>query len=186
MIPQPWASIIGAALIIVFFALFGEGASRLIRRLGKLAGLRETALGVIRDSVRAIWIVLAVVGVAYYIHVASELTVVAFSTVGGLIVSLALQATLSNVIAGLFLLGDGTLRLDDDITYSGVTGRVVRITLRTTWVMTNQGEIAAIANSQLMNGPLVNRTASTRLVNRYHLAENRTGQKSEPPTPPSA
>jgi small-conductance mechanosensitive channel len=125
--------------------------------------------------------VLAIVGVAYYTRLASELTVLVFSTVGGLIVSLALQATLSNVIAGLFLLQDGTLRLGDEITYSSVTGKVVRITLRSSWIITEKGSIAVVANSQLMNGPLVNRGATSRLVKRYHLeAEMPHGSHHEP------
>lgn len=164
-----WHVYVGTALIVVVFAILGEGLLRLVDRIGRRAGVRETTLLWSRDSIRVIWIILAVVGVAYYTGLASALTVLAVSTVGGLVVSLALQATLSNVIAGLFLLQDGTLRLGDDITYSSITGRVIRITLRTSWVITDKGVIAAVANSQLLNGPLINRTATARLITRYHL-----------------
>ncbi|MFZ0829716.1 MAG: mechanosensitive ion channel family protein [Thermoplasmata archaeon] len=174
MIPQNLVLAAGSAIIVACFGLAGEGVSRLIRRVGRRAGLRESTLIATRDTARAIWIVLAIVGVAYYTHLASELTLLAVSTVGGLILSLALQATLSNVIAGIFMLEDGTLRLDDDITYSSVTGRVVRITLRSTWILTDKGVIAAVANSQLMNGPLLNRTATARLARRYRLGGEMT------------
>ena len=182
MFSVPWVQILGSAVIVLFFGLIGEGVSLLIRRVGRRAGLRQTGLIVARDTIRAIWVVLAIVGIAYYIHLASELIVLVFSTVGGLIVSLALQATLTNVIAGLFLLQDGTLRVGDDVTYSSVTGRVVRVSLRTSWILTDKGILATVANSQLMNGPLINRTATARLAGKYHLEAD--SSSPGPPTPP--
>ncbi len=164
-----WDVYVEAAAIVVAFGLAGEGLSRLVQGVGRRAGVRDTTVLWTRDTIRIIWIILAVVGVAYVTGLASEITVLAVSTIGGLVISLALQATLTNVIAGIFLLEDGTLRLGDDITYSSISGRVIRITLRTSWIMTDKGVIAAVANSQLMNGPLVNRTATGRLVARYHL-----------------
>jgi small-conductance mechanosensitive channel len=162
-------SVIGSAVIVGALALLGEGSSRIIRRFGKRAGVRETTLITIRDVSRVIWVILAVVGVAFYTGLASDLTVLAVSTVGGLILSLALQATLSNVIAGIFMLEDGTLRVGDEVTYSGIKGTVVRIALRTTWIINEKGVIVAISNSNLMSGPLTIHTATTRLVPKYHL-----------------
>jgi small-conductance mechanosensitive channel len=164
-----WQLVLGSALIVAFFALLGEALSRVIRRLGKRAGLKDVTLVTIRDATRGIWIVLAIVGVAFYTKLASDLTVLALSTVGGLILSLALQATLSNVVAGLFMLEDGTLRVDDEITYSGISGRIIRIALRTSWIMTEKGDIVAVSNSNLMGGPLTLRTGTHRLVSRYRL-----------------
>jgi small-conductance mechanosensitive channel len=162
-------SVVGSAVIIAVLALLFEGGSRVIRRFGKRAGLRETTLISIRDISRAIWVVLAIVGVAFYTGLTSDLTVLAVSTVGGLILSLALQATLSNVIAGIFMFEDGTLRVGDEVTYSGIKGTVVRIALRTTWIITEMGVIVAVSNSNLMGGPLTIHTATTRLVPKYHL-----------------
>ena len=164
-----WELVVGSVLIVAFFALAGEGLSRVVRRVGKRAGLKDVTLVTLRDVTRGIWIVLAIVGVAFYTKLASDLTVLAVSTVGGLILSLALQATLSNVIAGLFMLEDGTLRVGDDITYSSIKGRVIRIALRTSWLMTDKGDIVAISNSNLMGGPLTIHTATHRLVSRYRL-----------------
>jgi small-conductance mechanosensitive channel len=177
-----WQLVLGSALIVAFLALLGEAMSRIVRRLGKRAGLKDVTLVTIRDATRAIWIVLAIVGVAFYTKLASDLTVLAVSTVGGLILSLALQATLSNVIAGLFMLEDGTLRVDDEITYSGITGRVIRIALRTSWIMTEKGDIVTVSNSNLMGGPLTIHTGTHRLVAKYRLESLVPSQpKSEAP-----
>jgi small-conductance mechanosensitive channel len=178
-----WQLVVGSALIVAFFALLGEALSRVVRRLGKRAGLKDVTLVTIRDATRGIWIVLAIVGVAFYTKLASDLTVLAVSTVGGLILSLALQATLSNVIAGLFMLEDGTLRVDEEITYSGITGRVIRIALRTSWIVTEKGDIVAVSNSNLMGGPLTIHTGAHRLVSRYRLEGLVPSQsKSDPST----
>lgn len=169
MTPIPWNLVLGSIIIVGAVALIGEGVSRLIRTAGRRAGIKEATLVVIRDTSRGIWVVVAIVGVADYTHLASELSLLVLSTVGGLILSLALQATLSNVIAGLFMLNDGTLRVGDEITYSSVKGKVVRITLRTSWIATEKGTIAVVSNSNLMGGPLINQTATTRLVRRHSL-----------------
>jgi small-conductance mechanosensitive channel len=175
----PWNLILGSIVIVGVVALIGEGASRLLRTAGRRAGIKETTLVVIRDTSRGIWVVIAVVGVADYTHLASELSLLVVSTVGGLILSLALQATLSNVIAGLFMLNDGTLRVGDEITYSSVKGKVVRITLRTSWIATDKGTIAVVSNSNLLGGPLINQTATTRLVRRHSLEALMPPQKPQ-------
>ncbi len=164
-----WELILGSVVIVVLLAALGEGLSRIVRRLGKRAGLKDTTLVSIRDVIRALWIVLAVVGVAYYTDLTSYLTVLVVSTVGGLILSLALQATLSNVIAGLFMIEDGTLRVGDEVTYSGIKGKVIRMTLRTSWILNEKGSITVVSNSNLMAGPLTIHSGTPRVVSRYHL-----------------
>jgi small-conductance mechanosensitive channel len=164
-----WVSVLTCAAIVAFLGLLGEGLSRILRRVGRRAGVKETTLITFRDVIRVIWIALAVVGVAFELNLTSDLTVLAVSTVGGLIVSLALQATLSNVIAGLFMLEDGTLRVGDEVTYSGIKGKIIRIALRTTWILTEKGVIVVVSNSNLMGGPLTIHTATSRLASRYSL-----------------
>ena len=67
------------------------------------------------------------------------------------------------------MLSDGVLRLDDSVEYSGVKGVVVKIGLRATWVKTEHGDIAVISNNYLVNGPLVNHTATKRLERKLHF-----------------
>jgi small-conductance mechanosensitive channel len=185
-----WELLLGSVAIVVFFGAVGEGISWLIRRAGVRAGYRDATLVRIRDVTRVIWIFLAVVVIALYTDLAfytdlfSELSILAVSTVGGLIVSLALQSTLTNVIAGLFMLQDGTLRVGDEVTYSAVVGTVVRITLRTSWIMTEKGTIAVVSNSNMMGGPLIIRSGTPRLVRRYHLEH--VVPAVQPPAGPAA
>lgn len=169
MTPPVWELVAGSAAIVATLAIIGEGLFRLVRRVGTAAGVRSVTLLAIRDAIRVIWILLAVLGVAYYTNLASALAVLVVSTAGALTVSLALQATLSNMISGLLLLRDGTLRLGDTVEFSGVKGQVVRITLRASWIRTDGGALAVVGNTQLLNGPLVNHTATDRLTSQYRL-----------------
>jgi small conductance mechanosensitive channel len=161
--------IVEIAVIIVGSAVFTEalirGLSRLVRRAGAHAGLARS----IREGFTLIWISLAGVAILSLTGIASEFSFLTISGIVGLTASLALQNTLSNIISGVLLLSDGVLRLDDSVEYSGVKGIVVKIGLRATWVKTEHGEIAVISNNYLVNGPLVNHTATQRLERKLHF-----------------
>ena len=161
--------IVEIAAIVVGSALFTEalirGLSRLVRRAGAHPGLARS----IREGFTLVWITLAGVGILSVIGIASQFSFLTISGIVGLAVSLALQNTLSNIISGVLLLSDGVLRLDDSIEYSGVGGVVVKIGLRATWVKTDRGDIAVISNNYLVNGPLINHTATQRLERKLHF-----------------
>jgi len=161
--------IVEIALIVVGSALFTEalirGLSRLVRRAGVHAGLARS----IREAFTVIWITLAGVAILSLTGIASEFSFLTISGIVGLTASLALQNTLSNIISGVLLLSDGVLRLDDSVEYSGVKGVVVKIGLRATWVKTDHGDIAVISNNYLVNGPLVNHTATQRLERKLRF-----------------
>jgi small-conductance mechanosensitive channel len=98
------------------------------------------------------------------ISVISGLT---FSALVGLAATLALQTTLANIIAGFILLQNRMLRVNDTITVSGITGRVVQIGLVTVWLRLDDGNVASVSNSNLLAGPVVNRSARDRLKGEY-------------------
>jgi small conductance mechanosensitive channel len=161
--------IVEIVTIVVGSALFTEalirGLTRLVRRAGGHAGLARS----IREGFTVVWITLTGIGILSVTGIASEFSFITISGIVGLAVSLALQNTLSNIISGVLLLSDGVLRLDDSVEYSGVKGVVVKIGLRATWVKTERGDIAVISNNYLVNGPLVNHTATQRLERKLHF-----------------
>jgi small conductance mechanosensitive channel len=98
--------------------------------------------------------------------IASEFQALTVTGLAGLTISLALQTTLSNIIAGVLLFSDKTLRLNDVISYGGIKGTIVRVGLRLTLIRTQEGNIAIIGNSTLMSGPFINYSAEERLVGK--------------------
>jgi small-conductance mechanosensitive channel len=144
-----------------------------------LAGARSAAAQLLKrgatpQSVRAVRIsitllAVAVSGAAAFIligpiGVGLGLT---FSAIVGLAATLALQTTLANLIAGFILLQDKMLRMNDTITISGITGRVVQIGLVTVWLRLEDGSVASMSNSALLSGPMINRSAMDRLKGEY-------------------
>jgi len=151
------------AIALAVIAIFGTMLIRVSGRIAVRAGASKSAS---RTANQLIVIVVAVAAIAVSASltgVSSEFTTLTISGIGGLAVTLALQTTLSNIIAGLLMFQDGVLRLDDDIEFGTIRGKVVKLSLRTTWLMRQDGVIAVIGNSNLASGPIINYTAKDRL-----------------------
>jgi len=162
-----FALVIEAAVIAAGAILIEESLSIIIRRAVKLAGASSSVIRDIGVSLRIIAVVAIVSGILSITGLASEFSVLTISGIGAIVVSLALQTTLTNVISGILLFTDGIVRLNDEIEYSGTKGRVVRVALRNTWIKREDGTIAVVSNSSLSSGPLINHTASARLSKKY-------------------
>lgn len=97
----------------------------------------------------------------------SFLSTLTFSAIAGVAVTLALQTTLQNLVAGLLLLQHRFLRLGDEVQFSGLKGSVVGFGLVTTVLKLSDGNLAFVSNANLLSGPLVNFTAAQRLTGEY-------------------
>jgi small-conductance mechanosensitive channel len=164
-----FAQIIGAAVIVVGAILVEETISFIIRRAAKLAGASATVTRDIGAGLRVIALLAIVSGILSITGLASEFSLLTVSGVGAIAVSLALQTTLANIFSGILLFTDGAIRLNDEITFSGIKGKVVRVALRNTWIKTDDGELVIVSNSSLSTGPLINHTAVARLTKKYAL-----------------
>ncbi len=154
--------VVAVAAIIVLGTIFG----RLVERAAKRAGASKGVSSSVRQWVAVLMILAAVAAVTGIVGVSSTYTSLTLSGIGGLAVTLALQNTLSNIIAGVLMLRDGVLRIGDEIEFGSTRGEVVKLNMRTTWVKTADGVIAIIGNSNLSAGPILNRTAGARLAKK--------------------
>ena len=160
---------IGSATIAVVAITLIELLSLVIRQAAKRAGVGPTVLRDIREGMRVIAVIATVSGILTFTGFASEFTALTISGIAGLTVSLALQATLSNVISGILMINDGVLRIGDRIEYSGVKGVVVRVALRNAWIELDDKSIAVVSNTSLSGGPLINHSAVERLKKKYKI-----------------
>jgi MscS family membrane protein len=78
--------------------------------------------------------------------------------VGSLAVGLAAKDTLSHMISGFVLIIDRNLRPGDRISFSGATGTVEEIGLRSTRIVTASGSAWIVPNSELVNTKILNFT----------------------------
>ncbi len=157
--------LIAIAVIFVVGTLF----IRLVRSIALRAGVSKAVVRAIGQWLAVLMVVLAVAVFASLTGISSEFTTLTISGIGGLAVTLALQTTLSNIIAGILMLQDGVLRLGDDIEFGSIRGEVVKLSLRTTWIKRQDGTITVIGNSNLASGPIVNYTARARLERKLQV-----------------
>jgi len=160
---------IGVVVGIVVVVLIEEGIHYLIRRAAKAAGTSSTVIRDIGVTMRVIAILVILAGVLSLTGLASQFTALAISGIGALAISLSLQNTISNIIAGILLFYDGVIHLNDIVEYGSVKGKVVRLALRNTWIKLDSGNIAVISNSLLAGGPLINHSATERLSRKYEI-----------------
>jgi small-conductance mechanosensitive channel len=149
--------------IAVAGLLFADQLARRLRQRGAMPYHVRGARIIV--STIALVVALLVIFIAFGpISAVSSLT---FSAILTLAVTLALQTTIGNVIAGFILLRNRVLRLNDTIVISGITGRVVQLGLVTTWLHLEDGNMVSVSNSTLLSGPMINKSARDRLQGEY-------------------
>lgn len=167
-----WVTSAEIIVLVVGIVVVGTLFTRLVVTIAVRAGASRGVTNSVKQWLSVFMIVGALAGVAYLTGLSSDITTLTITGIGGLAISLALQNTLSNVIAGVLLINDGIIRLGDDIQYGGpggVRGEVVKLSLRTTWIKTEAGVITVIGNSNLSAGPILNHSAGKRLEKKLQV-----------------
>ena len=167
-------AVLDVAVIATIAWLVSQLLSRVITRGARRAGVPPRVVSYIRVALNAAWIMVTVAVVLSISALAPYLS--GALTISGLValaISLALQTTFSNMIAGILLFQDNILRIGDEIQFGGVRGRVVRTWLRSTWIQAEDGTIVIVSNNNLSAGPLINYTATVRLMKRLDDLPNK-------------
>ena len=76
----------------------------------------------------------------------------------GIIIGFAAKDAISNIMSGMFLLIDKTVKVGETITVNNFKGEVIQVGFRTTTITTADNVIITIPNSQLGNTPYANNT----------------------------
>jgi len=145
-IPQLISAIV---VLLVFWAMWrvaSKGLTLILARSGLDATLGTLLQSATKIVVLSIGIVSALGQVG--VDIAGLLTGVG---VIGLTIGFAARDALSNMISGLFILWDRPFTLGDLVEIGGSYGRVDSITLRTTRVVTVDGKMLAIPNTEIVN-----------------------------------
>jgi len=157
----------GSVLVAATTLLIEETINVIIRRAARAADVRPYLIRDVSVALRVIAFLIIASSILSLTGLSDHFTSLTISGIAALAVSLALQSSLTNVIAGILLINQRAIRVDDVIEYGSVKGKVVRIALINTWLLLDSGKVAVISNSNLSNGPLINHTATERLSKRY-------------------
>lgn len=158
-----------AVIVLICVILFGRLANRTIRSLfGRLGNLDPTQrlLGEKLVSI-VVWVLTALIGIDVLGINLTALTV--FSGAMGLAVGFGLQKTFGNLIAGIILLMDRSIKPGDVIAVSGgegaqAVGQVKRIGIRAVSVTTRDEIEYLIPNEILMTSQVENWSYSSKNV----------------------
>ena len=147
---------------VVFLLLLSMMTAKVRKLL--YARLRQTAMGDARAYMLARFASMSVFGIGLLAGL--EITGLNLNTIAiiggtlGVGVGFGLQTIVSNWVAGLILLIEQPIRIGDVIALQSLTGVIVRIGGRSTWLRTYDDEVVIIPNSDLTNHKVVNWTAN--------------------------
>ena len=145
-IPQ----LISALVVLLLFWVMWRVASKGLKLILARSGLDATLGTLLQSTTKIVVISIGIVSALGQVGVdiAGLLTGVG---VVGLTIGFAARDALSNMISGLFILWDRPFTLGDLVEIGGSYGRVDSITLRTTRVVTVDGKMLAIPNTEIVN-----------------------------------
>ena len=143
-------SLLVALVTLAGFLLFWKILQRTALAVLRGAALDETAQQFIIAVLRYALLTIAAVTALGQLGV-NMTSILTSMGVVGLTVGFAAKDALSNVISGLFIFWDRPFVIGDLIEITGHYGRVDAITMRSTRVVTVDGKMLAIPNSEVVN-----------------------------------
>lgn len=117
-----------------------------------------------RLAILVVFVVLAALAIAQFTELQRIATgILASTAVLAAIIGFAAQHTIANMVAGVQLAVSQPIRIGDRISFDGVEGRVLDITLSYTYVDPGDGTAVVIPNQLLVEGVVHNlSTADTQ------------------------
>jgi small-conductance mechanosensitive channel len=159
-LPKKWIKYSDALLVILFILAGYFFVDRLmmeiLRRYSKKVDAISSSAGVIKTLYRAI-----ILGFVFLIVLDRlKITITPFLAslgIGGLVVALALQDTLSNFFSGIYIFFDKPIRIGDYIMLeSGKEGYVAQIGWRNTRIRMLPNNIVIVPNAKLVSSQITN------------------------------
>jgi small conductance mechanosensitive channel len=144
--------------VVVFWGVIILGRLVIRTALPRLRHhIDETAAALMRALIKTVFLTIAVLAGLNAAGIQTG-TLLASAGVLSLTLGFALKDTLSNVISGFLIFLDRPFTINDLVEIDGQYGRVDRITLRTTRIVTNDGRMLAVPNSVVMNKTIASYT----------------------------
>lgn len=145
-----FANVVVGVLVFAAFYLLWRLVDRVLRIVFRRSRLDATTASFVSTILKFGLLLLGSVQAIAAAGV-NAATVVASLGLVGLTVGFAARDALSNLISGLLIYWDRPFVIDDLVEVEGNYGRVERITLRSTRVVTVDGKMLAVPNSTIIN-----------------------------------
>ena len=147
-----WLTLLYALLGVVNELIFGIAVS---------SSVRERVPKLFRDLVRSLLVGLGAMVIYYRVwdgDIGGALTALGL---GSVVIGLALQEPLGNIVSGLMLLFERPLKVGDWINAEGITGKVIEINWRSVHIETATRELHVVPNVSLYKSTFSNLSRPT-------------------------
>lgn len=154
-----WENLFKLIGVIVILAIFFVIYRLLIRATKKIPSERTNPHRqmIITRAIKYIFFVLVVMYILGLFGIKLS-AIWGAAGIAGIAIGFAAQTSISNIISGLFVLTEGTLKVGDAITVDGITGVVDSINLMSIQLHTYDNEMVRIPNSTIINTDLTNKS----------------------------
>ena len=142
--------VLAALATFAFFYLLWKLLAAILRAAMGRAKVDKTAQAFVQLMVKYTLLIVGMVAALGEVGVNTG-SLLASLGIAGLTIGFAARDSLSNVISGVFIFWDRPFVIGDLVEVDGKYGRVERITMRSTRVVTVDGKMLAVPNSQIIN-----------------------------------
>jgi small conductance mechanosensitive channel len=144
------SNVVVAVLIFAAFYLLWMVLHRAMKRVLGRGSVDQTTATFIQTALKYVLLVLGALQALRAVGIDTG-ALLASLGIAGLTIGFAARDSLSNLISGLLIFWDRPFVIGDLVEVSGSYGRVDRITLRSTRVVTVDGRMLAVPNSTIIN-----------------------------------
>ena len=171
-------NIILALLILFVFFIFWKIFKKTLVILFNKVNLDRTIRNLINNLTKSIIFILGIITALSQIGVNIN-AILASLGVAGLTLGFAAQDALSNIISGIFIFWDKPFVIGDLIEVNGHYGRVDEITMRSTRLITVDGKMLSIPNTEILNSTVASYTnfPNLRIDIEFTVASNENLRK---------
>ncbi|ELZ85780.1 putative mechanosensitive ion channel [Haloferax elongans ATCC BAA-1513] len=165
----PYAQLLGSVLgfFVTFLAVYIVGKAILSSVVSRYLDRRGADEHAKKPLMKLVTVVVAFIALAAGFRMAGFPNILqslaTIAAAGTLAIGFAMQDTISNFVAGIFIFTDRPFRINDWIEWDGHSGIVEDISFRVTRVRTFDNELLTVPNSQLTDGVIKNPVAKDKL-----------------------
>ncbi|NYB52538.1 MAG: mechanosensitive ion channel family protein [Methanobacteriaceae archaeon] len=159
-----YINLIKIAVILLSSFILIKWSMYIVKRTGNRLNMEATLIQVLNEIIK--YSIIAVTITVVLKEIGWDVSAIVLSLgIVGVAVGFAARDTISNFIAGMFILADKSFKVGDILEMSGQRGKVVKLGLRVTTIKTVDNKIITIPNSTFSKNVYVNHTSlETRRV----------------------
>ena len=146
-----------AAIVLAISIFIARNLKNVAQKGLAKTGANKTVVGFLSNILVAIFMLLSIFVILNILNLSDALTaLLGTAGVAGLAVGLALQDPLVNLFSGVLMSVRDYYKIGDLVETNGYFGKIMKINLRSTVVLSPQGQEVIIPNKEVLQNPLIN------------------------------